>query len=78
MTHVITFCHIGKKDWEEANISIDRNLSDQEHSRYFGFKAAVLAHQGKLDEAKVWLDKYLKDTTRSKKLCRLCKRGPRV
>ena len=57
----LTFCHIGKKDWEEAIISIDRNLRDQEHSRYYGFKAAVLAHQGKLDEAKVCLDKYLKD-----------------
>ena len=57
----LTFCHIGKKDWEEAIISIDRNLRDQEHSRFYGFKAAVLAHQGKLDEAKVCLDKYLKD-----------------
>ena len=57
----LTFCHIGKKDWEEAILSIDRNLRDQEHSRYYGFKAAVLAHQGKIDEAKVCLDKYLED-----------------
>jgi len=54
-------CHIGKKDWDEAILSIDRNLRDQEHSRYYGFKAAVLAHQGKIDEAKVCLDKYLED-----------------
>lgn len=57
----LTFCHIGKKDWEEAILSIDRNLRDQEHSRYYGFKAAVLAHQGKIDEAKICLDKYLED-----------------
>ena len=57
----LTFCHIGKKDWDEAILSIDRNLRDQEHSRYYGFKAAVLAHQGKIDEAKVCLDKYLED-----------------
>ncbi len=55
----LTFCHMGKNDWESALESIDRNLRDQEHSRYFGFKAAVLGHQGKTQEAKQWLDKYL-------------------
>ena len=58
LAHILSY---RKKDWDEAILSIDRNLRDQEHSRYYGFNMAVLAHQGKIDEAKVCLDKYLED-----------------
>jgi hypothetical protein len=33
-------------------------MRENNHSRYFGFKAAVLAHQGEVEESKEWLLKY--------------------
>ena len=58
---VIFFCHLGNGDWESANQSLDREMRENNHSRYFGFKAAVLAHQGKVSESKEWLLKYQKE-----------------
>ena len=58
---VIFFCHLGNRDWEKANQSLDREMRENNHSRYFGFKAAVLAHQGKVSESKEWLLKYQKE-----------------
>ena len=57
----LIFCYIAKKDWENALIAINRNIEDVPHNRLFGFKAAVLALDGKVDESKIWLEKYLKD-----------------
>ena len=50
--------HIGKSDWANAIISIDRCIENAPHDRLFGFRAAVLASDGKLEESKVWLDRY--------------------
>ena len=36
-------------------------MRENNHSRYFGFKAVVLAHQGKVEESKEWLSKYQKE-----------------
>ena len=36
-------------------------MRENNHSRYFGFKAAVLAHQGKVSEGNEWLLKYQKE-----------------
>jgi tetratricopeptide (TPR) repeat protein len=58
---VIFFCHLGNRDWDSANQSLDREMRENNHSRYFGFKAAVLAHQGKVSESKEWLLKYQKE-----------------
>ena len=58
---VIFFCHLGNRDWEKANQSLDREMRENNHSRYFGFKASVLAHQGKVSESKEWLLKYQKE-----------------
>ena len=58
---VIFFCHLGNRDWENANQSLDREMRENNHSRYFGFKAVVLAHQGKVEESKEWLSKYQKE-----------------
>ena len=58
---VIFLCHFGNKDWENAIQSLDREMRENNHSRYFGFKAAVLAHQGKMGESKEWLLKYQED-----------------
>ena len=55
---VIFLCHFGNKDWENAIQSLEREMRENNHSRYFGFKAAVLAHQGKVGESKEWLLKY--------------------
>lgn len=54
----LVFCHIGKSDWANAIISIDRCIENAPHDRLFGFRAAVLASDGKLEESKVWLDRY--------------------
>ena len=48
-------------DWENAIQSVDREIRENNHSRYFGFKAIVLAHQGKVSESKEWLLKYQKE-----------------
>ena len=58
---VIFFCHLGNRDWENAIQSVDREIRENNHSRYFGFKAVVLAHQGKVSESKEWLLKYQKE-----------------
>ena len=58
---VIFFCHLGNRDWENAMQSVDREIRENNHSRYFGFKAIVLAHQGKVSESKEWLLKYQKE-----------------
>ena len=58
---VIFLCHFGNKDWENANQSLDREMRENNHSRYFGFKAVVLAHQGEVEESKEWLLKYQKE-----------------
>ena len=58
---VIFLCHFGNQDWENANQSLDREMRENNHSRYFGFKAAVLAHQGKVSEGNEWLLKYQKE-----------------
>ena len=58
---VIFFCHLGNRDWENAIQSVNREIRENNHSRYFGFKAVVLAHQGKVSESKEWLLKYQKE-----------------
>ena len=55
---VIFLCHFGNRDWENARQSLEREMRENNHSRYYGFKAAVLAHQGELTESKEWLLKY--------------------
>ena len=55
---VIFLCHFGNRDWENARQSLEREMRENNHSRYYGFKAAVLAHQGQLTESKEWLLKY--------------------
>ena len=56
----LVFCHIGKKDWANAIISIDRCIETAPLDRLFGFKAAVLASDGQIEESKIWLAKYQK------------------
>lgn len=56
----LAFCHIGKKDWANAIISIDRCIETAPLDRLFGFKAAVLASDGQIEESKIWLAKYQK------------------
>ena len=53
------FCYLGKNDWANANQSVDRSMRENDHSRFYAFKAAILAHENKLDESKEWLKKYL-------------------
>ena len=52
------FCYLGKNDWTNANQSVDRSMRENDHSRFYAFKAAILAHENKLDESKEWLKKY--------------------
>lgn len=54
----LIFCYISKKDLDNALISIDRSITDSPHNRLFGFKAAVLALKGDINESKKWLEKY--------------------
>ena len=58
---VIFLCHFGNRDWENALQSLEREMRENNHSRYYGFKAAVLAHKGELTESKEWLLKYQKE-----------------
>ena len=55
----LIFCYISKKDLDNALNSINRTMQDAPHNRLFGFKAAVLALKGEIDESKEWLQKYL-------------------
>ena len=55
---MLFFCHLGKNDWLSANQSVERNMRDNDHSRYHAFKAIVLAHEGKIEESQHWLKKY--------------------
>jgi len=64
----LIFCYIAKQDWDNALVSINRSIEDTPHSRLFGFKAAVLALMGQLEESKVWLEKYLSDRPEIKSL----------
>ena len=57
----LVFCYISKKDWDNALISIDRCIEDTPHDRFFGFKAAVLAFSGQIEESKIWLSKFQKE-----------------
>ena len=52
------FCYLGKNDWASANQSVDRSMRENDHSRFYAFKASILAHENKLDESKEWLQKY--------------------
>ena len=54
----LIFCYISKKDLDNALNSINRTIQDAPHNRLFGFKAAVLALMGDIEESKVWLKKY--------------------
>ena len=54
----LIFCYISKKDLDNALNSINRTIQDAPHNRLFGFKAAVLALMGDVEESKVWLKKY--------------------
>ena len=55
---MLLFCHLGKNDWVSANQSVDRSMRENDHSRFHAFKAIVLAHEGKIEESKEWLNKY--------------------
>ena len=55
---MLLFCYLGKNDWLSANQSVDRSMRENDHSRFYAFKAAILAHENKLDESKEWLKKY--------------------
>ena len=55
---MLFFCHLGKNDWLSANQSVERNMRENDHSRYHAFKAIVLAHEGKIEESQHWLKKY--------------------
>ena len=55
----LIFCYIGKKDLDNALNSINRTIQDAPHNRLFGFKAAVLALMGEIEESKIWLKKYV-------------------
>ena len=55
---MLLFCYLGKNDWLSANQSVDRSMRENDHSRYYAFKAVVLAHEGKIEASKEWLKKY--------------------
>ncbi len=64
----IMFCYIGKRDLDNALISINRAMEDAPHNRLFGFKASILALKGEIEESKIWLKKYLNDRPEIKSL----------
>ena len=33
-------------------------MRENDHSRFHAFKAIILAHEGKIDDSKLWLAKY--------------------
>ena len=53
-------------------------MRENNHSRYFGFKAAVLAHQGKVRESKEWLLKYQEERPEIKTLSDYRKVAPAI
>jgi len=58
---MLLFCHLGKNDWSSANQSVDRSMRENDHSRFRAFKAVILAHEGKIEQSKQWLEKYQED-----------------
>ena len=64
----LLFCYITKKDLENSIIYIDRLIQDAPHNRLFGFKASILALQGKIEESKDWLKKYTDERPEIKSL----------
>ena len=65
---MLLFCHLGKNDWISAHQSVDRSMRENDHSRFHAFKAIILAHEGKIDESKLWLAKYQKNRPEIKTL----------
>ena len=55
---MLLFCHLGKKDWVSANQSVERSMRENDHSRFYAFKAVILAHEDKIEESNQWLKKY--------------------
>ena len=55
---MLLFCHLGKNDWTSANQSVERSMRENDHSRFYAFKAVILAHENKIEESKEWLKKY--------------------
>ena len=64
----LLFCYITKKDLENSIIYIDRLIQDAPHNRLFGFKASILALQGKIEESKDWLKKFTDERPEIKSL----------
>ena len=55
--------NIGLKKFDEALKSINEYLDNEgenAHTGIIGFKASILAHLGKIDEAKLCLEKYMR------------------
>ena len=64
----LLFCYITKRDLENSIIYIDRLIQDAPHNRLFGFKASILALQGKIEESKDWLKKFTDERPEIKSL----------
>ncbi len=54
------FTNIAKGDFKNAMSSLNWCMDYLLHNRHYGFKAAILALDGRVGESKEWLDKYLK------------------
>ncbi|MAC60616.1 MAG: adenylate/guanylate cyclase domain-containing protein [SAR116 cluster bacterium] len=74
----LIFCYISKKDLDNALNSINRTMQDAPHNRLFGFKAAVLALKGEIDESKEWLQKYLTERPEIKTIADYRKVAPEM
>ena len=74
----LIFCYISKKDLDNALNSINRTMQDAPHNRLFGFKAAVLALKGEIDESKEWLQKYLTERPEVKTIADYRKVAPEM
>ena len=75
---VADFCYISKKDLDNALNSINRTIQDAPHNRLFGFKAAVLALMGDIEESKVWLKNTQMNVLRVKTIADYRKVAPEM
>ena len=55
----LMFSYIAKGDYKSAMNSLNWCMDYMLHNRHYGFKAAILALSGSIDESKEWLSKYL-------------------
>ena len=70
--------YVALRNWDNALYWIETFEARTSHSRYFGWKAAVLAHLGKIDLARSSLKKFLRERLEIKTLSDYEKVAPQI